>query len=89
MPRNYKLCRQCRTGTVPGEEKTFLPSCPGCQEKRAKGTRTGKEPRPKFVMGFLRRRLPRDEFSAFVARQELVKSAKRALHATLPGGRVY
>jgi hypothetical protein len=41
-------CRQCVTGWVPGTVKTFDPKCEGCQEKLAKGQRTGKEPMPYF-----------------------------------------
>ena len=42
----HHLCFQCQSGIVPGQAKTFEPSCAGCQEKLAKGLRTGNEPRP-------------------------------------------
>jgi hypothetical protein len=42
------LCRQCVTGIMPGQVKTFDPRCEGCADKLARGLRTGKEPFPSF-----------------------------------------
>jgi hypothetical protein len=43
---NHHLCFQCISGIVPGQVKTFDPTCEGCQKKLADGLRTGLEPRP-------------------------------------------
>ncbi len=42
-------CTQCTSGCVPGEHKTFDPSCPRCLKKLASGQRSGQEPHPKAV----------------------------------------
>lgn len=46
-----RLCRQCSRGIAAGEVKLFDPRCEGCAEKKARGLRTGDEPRPAFRAG--------------------------------------
>ena len=41
-----ELCGQCKTGLSFGALKLFDPRCEGCLDKKARGLRTGDEPRP-------------------------------------------
>jgi len=78
-----KLCRQCKTGLAPGQEKTWHPDCPGCQEKLSSGKRTGLEPRP---VSFTQRvRKPADEFSAQCRRMAQERVDARRLYGAYPG----
>jgi hypothetical protein len=40
-----ELCRQCKTGLSFGAIKLFDLRCEGCLDKKARGLRTGDEPR--------------------------------------------
>lgn len=70
-------CRQCRTGYVPGEVKTFTSGCPGCQRKLAAGLRTGKEPLPVAYGTHGAPRLSEERFRAFVERGRREKIGRR------------
>ena len=65
---NEELCGQCRKGVAPHEEKTFNPKCVGCQDKLARGLRTGKEPPPSMHPAARRKRLTPEAFEKYTAR---------------------
>jgi hypothetical protein len=81
--RRTDLCRQCQTGLAPGQEKTFHPDCSGCQDKLARGLRTGTEPRPVSFTDRVRK--PAAEFTAQVQRLAQERAAARRLYGTYPG----
>jgi hypothetical protein len=62
--RGFKThrCYQCTSGIIPGQPKTFEPSCEGCHEKKAKGLRTGLEPRPPQPGNRSKKRIDKDKF---------------------------
>lgn len=71
-------CRQCRTGWVPGQVKTFDPDCPGCNQKKADGLRTGHEPLPVSQALNRRPKLDQAQFERNGKRYQASRAARKA-----------
>lgn len=90
MSRPYLLKDCCwphrRSGFEPGQQKTFEPSCPVCQQLLADGKRDGTEPRPKNVPGRVKLHGPRMTDETF-ARRAGQREAERAARVERPDPR--
>lgn len=85
---SWRQCRQCITGLAFDEVKTFSPSCEGCRDKKARGLRTGNEPRPSANCLRNQARLRRDTFLALVAERHTANEIRKLAYLAEPRPRM-